>query len=1085
MFIRSKKREREDDIDLVSIFTTPFTVNLNDSSEYDIYYSQKNSKIGKKHKLFENTNFTFQEELNNKIFLSCFWKIAFDPQTLSTPINTTIFEKRTGYAFNLSFGKNKANPRYFNFIFSNADNMKSSFSLYSNHHFEITVDIYFQNDLNKKCNFILINEPSTHIEKLYFQTISELYNDISLNALEEDENIYTLDIKVIVFKISVDIGSISSVISPYSGLINEGSTCYLNSLVQMLYMIPLFSKHILSYRSGINTKLSSLQKLFTELNEAKTSIGTTPLTPISAEGLISSFNWSRQQRKVQHDFQEFFINLAEIIESEIKKSPSTSSSTDSYDSNEPINKCNIFKYLFEGKILTTIECVNHPISSSKEETFADIQLVVKGCLDIYESLENFTMSEMLSGANKYETGVYGKQEAKKSVKFSNLPRIFLIQLKRFEYNISYNEMEKINDKFKYYSVIDVGRFSKTPNNFCTKYHCFTVINHSGSINSGHYYAFIRNKYKQWYKFNDENVDRAYDYEVFDNNFGGDTLNYTFNETSKEIKGHKCGLNSNAYILMYVREDCIDEIYYEKIKEEKAKFDLSNNCFSRIILNAGKKIKVFLISKEIVLDSKGFGLFFNENNSFESIQDTLVCLDGIGYYDSVGQVVEKISSETFIPSTLLDLYLFSNPCANVQHHLKYLPKNEYTKLSLKTMIQNDSICFYVHVTQEGCSLMTFDETNKIWILNKSQLLPKNKAIEPEKNKLDKKKLVLLKYVTITFFPSKKCLESHLIVDSIYSIPGSTKECDFLKKDVLKKRFFDKYFNSNKYNYNIMIEPESFSANNINYLVENANSNNNLTQLFDSSRGLNYWTNDLICMIVNINFNSTWNDIPYIKFDSFQEVIEEKYNLTMSKNISIYKSTGYTLNKNIEFDQLHFNKQLLLDKLKIKEIKEGHFYFIAYNKIKNYIYEIYLDDNLQEFQKAINKNLISYELICKYSPTKIKKFGKFKIFVSFYRINSKEPFTLPIVLFYPKSTTMLEIKLALVEYVRSVHVLEKVYINVYNTYLDNDTLFKREKIINFEEKIEKYFSDVENNYLISEVRVVKHLNGIKKTMFEPPN
>ena len=74
-------------------------------------------------------------------------------------------------------------------------------------------------------------------------------------------------------------------------------------------------------------------------------------------------------------------------------------------------------------------------------------------------------------------------------------------------------------------------------------------------------------------------------------------------------------------------------------------------------------------------------------------------------------------------------------------------------------------------------------------------------------------------------------------------------------------------------------------------------------------------------------------------------------------------------------------------------------------------------------------------------------------------------------------MLEIKLALLEYVRSLNVLEKVYINVYNTYLDNDTLFKKEKIINFEEKIEKYFSDVENNYLISEVRVVKHLNGIK--------
>lgn len=1070
MFIQNKKREREDEI--CAFFTDTFNGNLYDDSENDMDYSQKNSKTGKK---TENSNCTFQEELNNKIFLSCFWKIKFEPRSLSTPITTTINEKRTGYAFNVSFVKNKANPRYYNFIFSNVHNIKSSFSLYSNHHFEITVDIYFENDLNKKCNFILINEPSTHIEKLYLKTISDLYTN---KFSEEDINIYNSDTKIIVFKISVDIGSISSAISPYSGLINEGSTCYLNSLVQMLFMIPLFSKHILAYQSGINTKLSSLQKLFTELNEAKASIGTTPLKPISAEGFISSFNWSRQQRRIQHDFQEFFINLAEIIESEIKKSPSTSSSTDSFETNETINKGNIFKYLFEGKILTTIECINHPISSSKEESFADIQLVVKGCADIYESLENYTMSEMLSGANKYETGVYGKQEAKKSIKFSNLPRIFLIQLKRFEYNISYNEMEKINDKFKYYSEIDVGRYSKNPKNVCTKYHCYTVINHCGSINSGHYYAFIKNKYKQWYKFNDENVDRVYDYEVFDNNFGGETLNYTFNEISNEIRDHKCGMNSNAYILMYVREDCIGDIYFDK-----KKVDLISNCFSPIILNAERKIKVFLISKEVVLGSKGFGLFFNENNSFESIQDTLVCLDGIGYYESVSQVVKKISSETSIPSNLIDLYLLQNPFGDVQHHIKYLPKNEYTKFSLKSIIKNDTICFYVHVTQEGCSLMTFDETNKIWKLKKTEILPENKPIEQEKNKIDKKKLVLLKYVTITFFPAKKCLESQLIVDSIYSVPGNTKERDLLQKSIIKNNFFDQYFNSNKYYYNIMIEPESFSSKDINYLIENSNPIFNLTQPLEFSKGMKDKTNDLICTIVNINFKTIWNDIPYIKFNSFQEVIEEKYTLILQKNIEVYKPSGYTYNKSIEFDQLHFNKQLLFDHLNIKDKNERlFFYFIAYNKIKNYIYEIYLDDNLQEFQKIINKNLVSYELICRYYPEKIKKIGKLKIFVSFFRVNSMEPFTLPIALFYSKSTKMLEIKNALVEYVSSVDDVEKVYITLYNSYLENNIFFKQEKIVDFEEKIDKYFKS-ENNYLICEIRVVKNLKA--KDLNEVPN
>ena len=191
------------------------------------------------------------------------------------------------------------------------------------------------------------------------------------------------------------------------------------------------------------------------------------------------------------------------------------------------------------------------------------------------------------------------------------------------------------------------------------YHCYTVVVHSGNINGGHYYAYIKNKDKLWYKFNDENVDIAYDYEVFDNNYGGDSLNYTFNETNNTIRGHKCGISSNAYILMYVREDCIDELYLKKKHDDfNIEIEDDENLFKDVIIKAKREIKVYVFSKEVVIGASGFGLLYDDYQSFEKVQSSLVLLEDVGYYDTMEKIVMMISKETGVPADLLDFYEYN-------------------------------------------------------------------------------------------------------------------------------------------------------------------------------------------------------------------------------------------------------------------------------------------------------------------------------------------------------------------------------------------------------------------------------------------
>jgi ubiquitin C-terminal hydrolase len=96
------------------------------------------------------------------------------------------------------------------------------------------------------------------------------------------------------------------------GLVNHGSTCYLNSILQCLLQNKPFLKALFSSNNGEPACLQELKKLFTFLTHSiRNSVGT--------KDLLASFGWNESQIHDQHDAQEFFGILLDALSASSKQ----------------------------------------------------------------------------------------------------------------------------------------------------------------------------------------------------------------------------------------------------------------------------------------------------------------------------------------------------------------------------------------------------------------------------------------------------------------------------------------------------------------------------------------------------------------------------------------------------------------------------------------------------------------------------------------------------------------------------------------------------------------------------------------------
>jgi ubiquitin C-terminal hydrolase len=376
----------------------------------------------------------------------------------------------------------------------------------------------------------------------------------------------------------------------YVGFKNQGATCYMNSLLQTLYMLGAFRRAVYNMplpnaedEAAGGSKMSyALQKVFYELQYSTATVKTKTLT--------ESFGWDNTDAFTQHDVQELNRILCDHLEERMKK----------IAPGQP----NTISQLFEGKILNYIECVNVEYKSTREESFYDLSLNVKGCRNIYESFDKYCEVEMMDGDNKYRAdGFADLQEAKKGVKFLRLPPVLQLHLKRFEYDFHRDAMVKINDRFEYAIEIDLSPYvDKSDGKDIYVLH--SVLVHVGDVNGGHYYVFIRpttkssidpesneppaNTRATWYKFDDDSVTAALEDNAVTENFGSGGERDTSNLTNSRLHDDMVNSNatndlngthtpphqvyhqarvrnyasrrvSNAYMLQYIRKDQAEEL----------------------------------------------------------------------------------------------------------------------------------------------------------------------------------------------------------------------------------------------------------------------------------------------------------------------------------------------------------------------------------------------------------------------------------------------------------------------------------------------------------------------------------------------
>ncbi|OHT01712.1 hypothetical protein TRFO_31374 [Tritrichomonas foetus] len=323
--------------------------------------------------------------------------------------------------------------------------------------------------------------------------------------------------------------SFSIISEKYCGILNQGSTCYMNSILQAFFHLPIFRRILFQMevdpnQGGSSIIIWNLRQLFAAMSDKTDAVSTRTLT--------QSFGWEDDEtQNHQQDLLEFYAMVLEMIDGKLKGTQFEGE----------------IEKLFYGEQRSHFSCLKVPVNKVSTEAFKNILLNVKDCRSLEESLYKFTEPESIS---QFKTEEYGFQDAEIRTEFIKFPSVLYFQLKRIEYDVKKHKMVRINSHFEYPLSIDMSQFlaDDVPKPDDMIYDLYGILVHAGDEINGHFYAYLRTDPDddQWYLFNDSSVSFASEQQAVSNNFGG---------KKNEERQHY-----SAYILIYMKRKDLKDLF---------------------------------------------------------------------------------------------------------------------------------------------------------------------------------------------------------------------------------------------------------------------------------------------------------------------------------------------------------------------------------------------------------------------------------------------------------------------------------------------------------------------------------------------
>ena len=141
------------------------------------------------------------------------------------------------------------------------------------------------------------------------------------------------------------------------------------------------------------------------------------------------------------------------------------------------------------------------LESLKQPTYRGMPRKIPGVVSLYDCMDAYTAREHLAGENQWFCDqCKTKRDAERSTSWWFAPDVLVVLLKRFQF--THAGMEKIDVPIDF----PVSDFTlKSGTHPTCVYDLYGIVNHTGSLSSGHYTATCRTESDSWSVFNDHRV----------------------------------------------------------------------------------------------------------------------------------------------------------------------------------------------------------------------------------------------------------------------------------------------------------------------------------------------------------------------------------------------------------------------------------------------------------------------------------------------------------------------------------------------------------------------------------------------------